>query len=393
MKTTLHTEWTVADICEGFMYSPEEGKGLWGMNGNLIIQPEYQRNYIYDKGGKDKEVIKSLLKGYPLGLIYFVKNSEGKYEVLDGQQRITSFGRFVNDTYRFAIEDISGNPQYMGSLSEDEQNKIKNTKLTIYVCEGTAQEIQEWFEKINMQGVKLTEQELRNSAYYGSFVTLARKIFSNSTNNANMNKWKHYINGDPKRQEILETALKWVADSQHTTIEDYMAQHRNDDNIDELKNYFDSVMYWIPSIFKYTDKFVKGLEWGRLYQTYHNKPYSKDKVTERVDELLADPSVTDKKGIFEYILSNEQDKGLLNIRIFTPAIAQSVYQQQTQEAKKKGISNCPHCAMANNSNSNKIWSLNEMDADHVTAWSKGGATDISNCQMLCKTHNRAKGNR
>ena len=205
MNKELITTWTVKDLCAGFAFDKNEGKGLYGLNGKLIIQPEYQRNYIYDKGGKDVEVIRSLLKGYPLGLIYFVKNSDGKYEVLDGQQRITSFGRFVNSTYPFAVPDENDNPRYFDSLNPEEQEKILNTELTIYVCEGTSQEIQEWFEKINIAGEKLTPQELRNAAYHGPFVTLARKVYSNSSN-ANMNKWLTYIKGDPKRQEVLEKA-------------------------------------------------------------------------------------------------------------------------------------------------------------------------------------------
>lgn len=389
MDKKLITTWTVEDICEGFTFDKNEGKGLFGLKGKLIIQPEYQRNYIYDKGGKDVEVIKSLLKGYPLGLIYFVKNSDGMYEVLDGQQRITSFGRFVNSTYPFAVPDENDNPRYFDSLSPEEQEKIKKTELTIYVCEGTSQEIQEWFEKINIAGEKLTPQELRNAAYHGSFVTLARKIFSN-TSNSNMNKWLTYIKGDPKRQEVLEKALDWVSNG---NIEEYMSIHRNDTNVNELKDHFDTVMDWISSVFDYTGKEVRGRDWGRLYNLYHKNPYDKDYVTKRVNELIIDKSVQDNTGIFEFILSGEKDTKLLTIRLFDDNIKSAKYAIQTTEAKEKGISNCPDCTLEGKDNSKKIWDLSEMDADHVTAWSKGGKTDIDNCQMLCRHHNQLKGNK
>jgi len=388
MKTTLHTDWTVGDVCKGFIFDKNEGKGLFGLGGKLIIQPEYQRNYIYGDGKKDVAVVESLLKGYPLGLIYFVLNKDGMYEVLDGQQRITSFARFVNNSWRFAVV-WKGKQRYMDSLDPDEQDKIRNTKLTIYVCEGEPSEIQEWFETINIAGVPLVKQELRNASYHGPFVTKARAVFSN-TGNANMNRWQTYVKGDPKRQAILEAALDWVSDGD---IDGYMALHRNDTGIDELKNHFDTVIDWVDSIFEYTGSEVCGLEWGRLYRLYHTNAYSKDDVTKRVDELLADTQVMNNRGIFEYILGSEQDTTLLNVRVFDEKTKKAVYEKQTKAAITKGESNCPLCAVGHDNNAKRIYRLNEMDADHVTAWSKGGVTDSSNCQMLCKTHNRAKGNK
>ncbi len=388
MITTLHTDWTVGDVCKGFIYDKNENKGLFGLDGQLIIQPEYQRNYIYGDGKKDVAVVESLLRGYPIGLIYFVKNTDGKYEVLDGQQRITSFARFVNKSWPFAV-NWNGKPRYIDSLDPDERKRIVEAPLTIYVCEGEPSEIQEWFETINIAGVPLTKQELRNASYHGPFVTKARAEFSN-TGNANMNRWKTYIKGDPKRQAVLETALDWVSDG---AIDDYMAQHRYDTNINELKKNFETVIDWIDSVFDYTENEVCGLEWGRLYRQYHTKSYSKTKVSERVNELIDDPQVSDRRGIFEFILGGEQDYSLLNIRVFDEKTKRTVYQKQTNEANEKDISNCPLCAIGHDSNKARIYKLSEMDADHVAAWSKGGATDISNCQMLCKTHNRAKGNR
>ncbi len=388
MKTTLHTDWTVGDICRGFYFDQNEGKGLFGLDGRLIIQPEYQRNYIYGKDGKDVAVVESLLKGYPLGLIYYVLNKDGEYEVLDGQQRITSFARFVNQSWKFPVVR-NGKIHYFDDLDEDDKKKITETKLTIYVCEGEPSEIQEWFETINIAGVPLVKQELRNAAYHGPFVTKARAEFSNTGNN-NMNRWKTYISGAPDRQAILEAALDWVSDGK---IDDYMAQHRYDTSIDALKNHFETVMSWIDSIFDYTGSAVCGLEWGRLYRQYHTKSYSKDKINARVNELLGDTQVTNKRGIFEFVLGGEQDTTLLNVRVFDPKTIKSVYEAQTAAAKAKGESNCPYCAIGHDNNAKRIYKQNEMDADHVTAWSKGGSTDASNCQMLCKTHNRAKGNK
>ena len=388
MTITLFTHWTVKDICKGFVYDKNEDKGLFGLDGKLIIQPEYQRNYIYGDGKRDVAVVESLLKGLPLGLIYFVKNVDGMYEVLDGQQRITSFARFVNNTWPFAV-NWKGKPRYLHSLDYDERFRILDTKLTIYVCEGEPSEIQEWFETINIAGVPLVKQELRNASYHGPFVTKARATFSN-TGNANMNRWKTYVKGDPKRQAILETALDWVSDGD---IDGYMARHRTDTAIDELKNHFDTVIDWVDSVFEYTGSEVCGLEWGRLYREYHTNAYSKDAVTKRVEELLADSQVTNKRGIFEYVLGGEQDTSLLNVRVFDDKTKKAVFDKQTKEAMEKGVSNCPFCAIGHDNNAKRIYRLGEMDADHVTAWSHGGATDASNCQMLCKSHNRAKGNR
>ncbi len=386
MKTELHTEWTVKDICEGFMYNELEGKGLFGMNGKLTIQPEYQRNYIYADGKKDVAVIDSVLKGYPLGLIYFNRREDGQLEVLDGQQRITSLGRFI--TSKFAITQ-SGIPQYFRGLAQDKQEKINNTKLLIYICEGTESEIKEWFKTINIAGVPLNHQEVLNAIYSGEFVTKAKEEFSNSQN-ANVNKWSSYISGIVNRQDYLECALDWVSIG---NIEKYMSTHRHDDNITELKIYFNSVIDWIDGLFDKVYSEMKGLEWGRLYESFHKQPYDRIELNKKVADLYADEFVRNRKGIFEYVLGGCIDTKLLDVRIFDDYIKKVVYSKQTQQAEELGISNCPLCAIGNDNNKTKIWKLKEMDADHVTAWSNGGSTDISNCQMLCKTHNRIKGNR
>lgn len=387
MKTTLRTDLTIREINEGFVYNEYEGKGLFGWSGKLTIQPEYQRNYIYADGKKDTAVIDSLLKGYPLGLLYFVKIAEDKYEILDGQQRVTSFGRYI--TGKFAIKDENGMEQYFDGLAKDLQDKILNSKLTIYICEGEESEIKEWFKTINITGVPLNNQELLNSIYSGRFVTLAREEFSNSQN-ANIQKWSAYIKGNVNRQDYLATALDWVSKG---NIDAYMSQHRFDTNINELKTYFNSVITWASTVFKDVKSDMRGLEWGRLYETYHNNSYNPNKVSEILCRLYADPQVQNTKGICEYILGGCKYTKLLNIRVFDDKTKSVVYEKQTQEAEEKHISNCPLCAIGNDNNKNRIWKLKEMDADHVTAWSKGGSTDINNCQMLCQTHNRAKGNK
>lgn len=387
MKTTLKTKITVKDICDGFVYNELEGKGLFGLSGKLTIQPEYQRNYIYADGKRDVAVIESILKGYPIGLIYFVKKSDEELEVLDGQQRITSLGRYV--TNKFAVKDENGMEQYFSGIAKDKQEKILESPLLIYECEGTESEIKEWFKTINIAGVPLNEQELLNAVYSGPFVTLAKEEFSNSQN-ANVQKWSAYIKGSANRQEFLERALDWVSKG---NIGDYMSQHRNDKNITELKNYFNSVIDWVSSIFIDVEKEMCGIEWGRLYEEYHKKSYNPKKVSEEVQKFYGDPYVNNKKGIFEFILGGKKDFKLLEVRVFDEATKKSVYKEQTESAKKKGVSNCSHCALGHDANKEKIWNIADMDADHVAAWSKGGATDKKNCEMLCKTHNRAKGNR
>lgn len=387
MKTTLKIEITVKDICDGFVYNELEGKGLFGLSGKLTIQPEYQRNYIYADEGKEAAVIESVLKRYPIGLIYFNKTSDGKFEVLDGQQRITSLGRFV--TGKFAIKDEDGNEQYFSGMANDKKKRIMETKLTIYECEGEETEIKAWFKTINIAGVPLNNQELFNAIYSGPFVTLGKEEFSNSQN-TNTQKWSAYVKGSANRQDFLERALDWVSKG---NIDGYMSSHRKDKTIKELKTYFNSVIDWVSSVFTEVESEMCGREWGRLYKTYHTKAYNPAKVSAEVRKLYGDPYVKDRKGIFEFILGGSKDTKLLDVRVFDDAAKKSVYALQTKNAEAKGKSNCPLCAIGHDANKSKIWKLGEMDADHVAAWSKGGKTASQNCQMLCKTHNRAKGNR
>ena len=381
--------YTVKEIVEGFVYNELEAKGLFGLAGKLVIQPEYQRNYIYDDGKKDVAVIDSLLKGYPLGLIYF-NVAPDHLEVLDGQQRITSIGRFV--TGKLAIK-VNGREQLFSSLSPEQQALILGSELLVYHCEGTESEIKAWFQTINISGVPLNNQELLNAIYSGPFVTAAKAEFSNSQN-ANVQKWSAYINGDVKRQQYLATALEWVASSHGQSIDAYMAAHRQDTGVKELKTYFTTVIDWIGSVFTAPpEPAMKGLDWGLLYEEYHNNSYNPSMMNDEVRLLMADPAVTSRKGIYEYLLGGEQHPELLAIRLFDDKTKAVAYRRQTDAAEAEAVSNCPLCAVGDTTNKTRIYKQNEMDADHVTAWSRGGDTTLENCQMLCVTHNRAKGNR
>jgi len=387
MKTELK-HYAVDEICNGFVYNELEGKGLFGLSGRLTIQPEYQRNYIYADGKKDVAVITSLLNGYPLGLIYFNKVSEDNLEVLDGQQRITSFGRFVSG--KFAIKDENGMEQYFSGLAKDKQEKILSSSILVYECEGSETEIKDWFRTINISGVPLKDQELLNAVYSGPFVTLGKEEFSNSQN-ANVQKWSAYISGAVNRQDYWERALEWVSGGKDN-VGGYMSKHRYDKDISEVKNYFNSVIDWASTVFIDVENEMRGLEWGRLYETYHKTAYDPSKISSQLSSLLEDPYVQNKRGLFEYILGGSKQPNLLNVRVFDEATKKLVFKKQTREAQLSGKSNCPSCALGHAASDDKIWKESEMEADHVSAWSKGGATIADNCQMLCKFHNRSKGN-
>jgi 5-methylcytosine-specific restriction endonuclease McrA len=387
---TALQHYTVKQILDGFVYNELEGKGLFGLGGKLVIQPEYQRHYIYGDGKKDVAVIDSLLKGYPLGLIYF-NVADDHLEVLDGQQRITSVGRFV--TGRFAIK-VDGKEQTFSSLPKDVRDKLLASELLVYECDGTETEIKDWFRTINIAGVPLNNQELLNAIYSGPFVSAAKAEFSNSQN-ANQQKWSHYLRkADPKRQEVLEIALGWVAAAKDTTVDAYLAKHRTSGDITELKTYFTTVIDWTSSVFERSpDKEMKGVEWNRLYETYHSTAFNPAAVDAAVEDLRADPAVKNRRGIYEYVLGGSTDTRLLDVRLFDDTTKSAAYKQQTQDAKKAGTSNCPLCAVGSNANKGRIYKQDEMEADHVTAWSQGGQSNLANCEMLCVPHNRAKGNR
>ena len=295
MKTELKI-YTVEEICDGFEYNELEGKGLYGLAGKLTIQPEYQRNYIYADGKRDVAVIESVLKGYPLGLIYFNKVDGGRLEVLDGQQRITSLGRFLKN--KFAVK-INGLEQIFDGLNKGLQQKILNTKLLVYICEGEGEkaeeEIKEWFKTINIAGIPLNRQEELNAIYSGPFVTLCKAEFSNSQN-ANIQKWESYVKGPANRQMFLATALEWVSKG---NVDGYMSAHRRDENINEIKTYFNTVIDWVDSKFDDVYDEMQGLNWGELYERFHHLPLNHSELSAKVYELMHDDFVTNRRGVFE----------------------------------------------------------------------------------------------
>jgi hypothetical protein len=282
-------------------------------------------------------------------------------------------------------------PQYFGGLAENQKQQSLNSEIMVYECQGTESEIKEWFKTINIAGVPLNNQELLNAVYSGPFVTKGKEEFSNSQN-ANIQKWSAYVKGSVNRQEFWETALEWVSEDKDN-IGEYMSRHRFDEDISEVKTYFNTVIDWVSGVFLDVENEMRGLEWGRLYELYHKQSYNPASLSKRLRELYGDPYVKNRKGIWEYLLGGEKDKNLLDVRVFDEATKKVQYVKQTSQAEASGMSNCPLCSVGDNDNKTRIWKIQEMDADHVEAWSKGGATASENCQMLCKTHNRAKGNR
>lgn len=391
-------KYTVREICDGFEYNELEGKGLYGLKGKLTIQPEYQRNYIYADGKRDVAVIESVLKKYPLGLIYFNNVGDDRYEVLDGQQRITSLGRFIKN--KFDVKYGDKLKSFTG-LDKEVQDRILDTELLVYICKGTEEEIKEWFKTINIAGIPLNKQEECNAIFSGSFVTACKAEFSN-TEHADNQKWGSFVKGPANRQQFLATALEWVANSKTVSpdtassrdpVEAYLSKHRRDDNIKEIKTYFEAVINWADNLFDEIQPEMCGLPWGDLYERFGKMPYDHTEVSAKVKHLLQDDYVQDRRGVFEYVLGGCVDTKLLNVRLFDKATQRRVYLRQTEVAKAKGVSNCPLCAIGTGNKAKYIYKIEEMDADHVTAWSKGGSTTEDNCQMLCKTHNQAKGNR
>ena len=359
------------------------------MDGKLIVQPEYQRNYLYaeNDGEKEKAVVLSVLKGYPLGLFYFnkPKNNPGFYEVLDGQQRITSLGRFFKNM--FSVE-WNGKSITFKILPDNLKEKFLKSSILIYECEGDETEIREWFQMINVAGIPLNNQEILNCVYSGPFVTSAKEYFSNPKN-GKVTLWSKYVEGNVRRQDFLAKALNWISDSKP---ESYLAFHKMDKSSDELRVYFDTIINWASNLFPFSYKELRKINWGKLYKQYHTLNYNLQKVHEVTETLYTDAAVTNKKGIFEFILSGGKDYKLLEIRLFDEPTKRLAYKKQTEEAIQKGESNCPGCVFSNGANRTKIWEYEEMEADHANAWSKGGKTNLANCQMFCKMHNRMKGN-
>lgn len=390
----------ISDLIAGFRFDASAGKGVYGMNGRLTIQPEYQRNYIYGSSGKDKAVIRSILSGYPLGLLYFAMATEGgstktEMDVLDGQQRITSIGRFVSGL--FSVE-INGMEQYFSGLDESVQNHILKTKMHAYICSGTEAEMRDWFRTVNIVGEPLNEQELLNAMYSGAFVSALRSRLSDPTSSY-ARKLTRYMKGSAQRQAYLTGALQWAlaADSYAwtpaNTIGGLMSANRHQAEASaQITNYAITIVDWAHSLFPDEHKVMQVVPWGALYAKYKNTTLTKDHTQKRAQDLLEDPYVSTKKNVYAYILGEEKEPRLLDVRIFDERTKKIQYKKQTQETGKTHLSNCPYCVLENGANKARIWTLTEMEADHVTAWSKGGATSDANCQMLCRAHNRTKGN-
>lgn len=357
MKIELN-EISIREVTQNYVDNAEDG--VVGYNGKLNIRPKYQREFVYDEKQRNA-VIDTIRKGFPLNVMYWVKNEDGTYEVLDGQQRTISFCQYINGD--FSIENRA-----FHNLTKTEQDLILDYKLMIYFCEGNDKEKLDWFKIINIAGEKLTDQELRNAVYTGPWLTNAKLHFS-KTNCAAYLLAKDFVNGSPIRQEYLETALSWINNG---NVEEYMSIHQHDPNANELWTYFRNVIEWVKLTFTNYRKEMKGINWGVLYNQFKNNTYDTDKLEQEIQTLMIDDDVTNKKGIYSYVLTRNEK--FLNIRAFTESQKRSAYEKQN------GI--CKNCG--------KHFDIKEMEADHITPWHAGGKTSIDNCQMLCKDCNRRK---
>ena len=352
----------IKDIVEGYMDNNEEG--VFGFDGKLNIRPPYQREFVY----KDKQrdlVIDTVMRGLPLNIMYWAKNDDETFELLDGQQRTISICQYVSG-------DFSINDMYFHSLTDAEQEQILNYELMVYICEGSDRERLEWFERINIAGEQLTNQELLNANYTGSWLSDAKSKFSKS-NCVGIKKCKHLdkdsnllVNVKVNRQELLELALIWIVGSKDG-IAEYMSAHQHDANANELWLHFCKVIEWVETMFPKYRKEMKGVDWGRLYAEYGTNNYDTNKLESEISRLMADEDVTNKKGVYEYVLSNGTKERVLSVRAFTDKDKRTKYEQQG------GI--CPICG--------KPFSIEEMQGDHIIEWSNGGKTTLDNLQMVC----------
>lgn len=366
MKIELH-EIKIRDIVNGYTDSQENG--VVGYGGKLNIRPAYQREFVY-KEKQRNAVIETVVKGFPLNVMYWVKDENGNYELLDGQQRTISICQYVNG-------DFSIDSRAFHNLTQTEKDQILDYSLMIYICEGNDKEKLDWFKIINIAGVQLKEQELRNAIYTGAWLSDAKRYFSKNGCVAYLLANK-YLNGEVNRQDYLETALYWIAAKEGVKLEDYMSIHQHDRHATPLWSYFQSVINWVSTIFPKYRKEMKGLPWGLLYNAYKDDALDPQKLEEEIVRLMQDDDVTKRSGIYEYLLSGNEKH--LNIRAFTDNEKRKVYERQ------QGI--CPHCLKEGKAKTH--YELEEMEADHVTPWCEGGKTNVDNCQMLCKYHNRVK---
>ena len=351
-------EITVRELAEDYEDNAEDG--VIGFGGKLDIRPPYQREFIYKDKQRDA-VINTLRKNFPLNVMYWSVRQDGNFEVIDGQQRTISVCQYVHG-------DFSYQGRYFHNLQDDEQEQILHYKLMVYLCSGTNSERLDWFRTINIAGEKLTDQELRNAVYAGSWVSDVKRYFSKN-GCAAFQIGRDYLNGSAIRQEYLETAIKWINEG---NIESYMAKHQHDQNANALWIYFQSVITWVKTTFIKKRKFMKGVDWGSLYNQYKDERYDTKKIEEETAQLILDDDVTKKSGIYPYILT--RDEKYLSIRAFFDSIRQKVYEKQ------KG--NCIICG--------NHFEIYQMEADHITPWHEGGKTIEENCQMLCQDDNRRK---
>jgi hypothetical protein len=364
MKIELK-EITVRELAEGYADNDEEG--VLGYSGKLDIRPPYQREFIYKDKQRDA-VINTVTKNFPLNVMYWAVRDDGNFEIIDGQQRTISVCQYVAGDFSVKVGSFPENRAFH-NLQKDEQEKIQNYKLTVYLCSGTPSERLEWFKTINIAGEELTNQELLNAVYHGSWVSDAKRHFSKSNCPA-YGLGKDYLSGAVNRQEFLETAIKWI--SEGGDIKKYMSGYQKEPNANELWLYFNSVINWVKAVFPKYRKEMKGIQWGFLHNEFKDQKHDPKKLEEEISELMEDEDVSNKKGIYSYVLNRKEKH--LNIRAFSANQKREVYERQ------KGI--CVECK--------EHFEINEMEADHITPWHEGGKTSADNCQMLCKDDNRRK---
>lgn len=360
-----YKEITVKELADGYL-EDKETNGVIGFSGKLNIRPKYQREFVYDDR-KRNLVIDSINNDYPLNVFYWVKNSDTNFEVLDGQQRSISICQYVNDY--FSVKDKDGNDLYFHNLTDDQKDVILNYKLTVYWCEGTDSEKLAWFQRINVSGEPLNNQELLNATYSGSWLTDAKKYFSRK-GGAAFQLGKDYLTGSEIRQDYLAATLSWISSGNVTR---YMAEHQNDQNANPLWIYYQNVINWVKLTFpKYRKEIMKGVDWGNIYNLYKDTPVDTDKFEKRIQNLLQDDDVTNPKGIYWYLFDDNEKH--LSIRKFDDKIKRKVLESQHCKCRKCG----------------KDITFETCEADHITPWVKGGHSVESNCQVLCRDCNRTK---
>lgn len=378
----------IRDLVED--YEDNDELGVRAHGGKLDVRPPYQREFVYKDKQRDA-VMATLRKDFPLNVMYWAvidkpSNDGVEYEIIDGQQRTISICQYVEGDFSIQID---GHQLAFHNLQSDQRDQILNYELMVYLCQGTDSEKLDWFKTINIAGEKLTDQELRNAVYHGTWVTAAKKYFSKNGCPA-YGIASDYMSGTPIRQEFLETAIEWFNDGK---IDEYMAAHQHDTNANELWLYFKAVIDWVETMFPKKRAPMKSVKWGPLHDQYKNSKLDPVGLEVRISALMGDVDVKNKRGIYEFVLGGEIDTKLIEVRVFDEKIRLAAYGSQTMHAEKHAISNCPMCVAGSNNNTTRLYELREMDADHVTAWSKGGATDLANCQLLCVPHNRSKGNK